>query len=177
MKNKTFTFYDNTNDTEIFDETKQFLFDNFAEIEGWTSPEDIVDHIVYNEIHEQHRLEWHELQYDLEEMIDGNYFIITGTFGAWDGNKPCGKFITSAEELFISIRHLDYIRFYEENGHFYIDGYHHDGYDHYELKKLTGKGYEYASQNYFAHDKKLHDNIMSCNLFSALPHFSRLVGA
>ena len=45
------------------------------------------------------------------------------------------------------------------------------------VKKLTGKGYEYATNNYFAHYKKLHENIMTCNLFSALPYFSRLVGA
>ena len=34
MKTKITKFYDDTNDLEIFEETKQFMFDTFAEIES-----------------------------------------------------------------------------------------------------------------------------------------------
>lgn len=178
MKTKITKFYDDTNDLEIFEETKQFMFDTFAEIEGWESLDEITDAMVFHEIDELHRNEWIELKLNLDELFENNdYYIIKGVCGRWNGPSECGSFVNSTDELMDFLRHLDNVCFYEKNGHFYIEGYHHDGSDRYELKKLTGKGYEYATNNYFAHDKKLHENIMTCNLFSTLPYFSRMVGA
>ena len=69
------------------------------------------------------------------------------------------------------------MKFYDKDGHFYIRGYHHDGSDFYEMKKLTKKGYELANNNYFAHDRELHTTIMKFNLFSTLPRIAeRLYG-
>ena len=177
MRDQIIKFYDDTNDYEIFEETKQHMFDYYAELEGWQSIDEITDDIVYNEINELHSLEWIELKLYLDDLFENNdYFIIKGTSGRWDGPAECGRFVNSTDELLGFLSHLNNVCFYEKNGHFYIEGYHHDGIDHYELKKLTGKGYDYATKNYFAQDKKLHENIMKCNLFSALPYFSRVVG-
>lgn len=175
---KIIKFYDDTNDFELIEETRQYMFDTYSELEGWSSIDDISDYMVLNELNELHNLEWLELKLYLNDMFENNdYFIIKGTCGRWNGPAECGRFVNSTDELLGFLDHLDNICFYENNGHFYIKGYHHDGCDNYELKKLTGKGYEYATNNYFAHDRKLHENIMTCNLFSALPYFSRLVGA
>ena len=86
-----------------------------------------------------------------------------------------GKFITSLSELLSVMRHLEDFRIIDRNGHFIIEGSHHDGSDRYELKKLTRKGYELANNNYFANTRKLHTTIMKSNLFSALPHFAEKV--
>ena len=43
-------------------------------------------------------------------------------------------------------------------------------------EKLAKKGIEYADNNLYMHDRKLHETIMMYNLFSALPYFSRIVG-
>lgn len=177
MKNQFIKFYDDTNPFERFNETKEFLFDNYADIEGWNSMDDILDETVYHEIDEINRLEWIELKFYLDDLFENGTFIIKGTCGRWNGPAECGRFVNSTDELLGFLKHLDNICFYEKNGHFYIEGYHHDGYDSYELKKLTKKGIEYADNNFYAHDKKLHENIMTCNLFSTLPYFSRLVGA
>jgi hypothetical protein len=72
---------------------------------------------------------------------------------------------------------LDYIKVIDENGHLKIYGYHHDGSDSYELKKLTKKGFEFADRNYFARDRQLHQTIMNNNFYSALPRIAeRLYG-
>ena len=52
---------------------------------------------------------------------------------------------------------------------------HHDGSDDYELKRLTHEGYELADRNYFAHDRQLHNTIMGCNFYSALPRYASKV--
>ena len=178
MKTKITKFYDDTNDYKLLEITRQQMFENYGEEEGWESIEEITDSLVYHEMNEIHRDEWDELKLCLDEMFENNdMFLIKGVCGRWNGPAECGRFIYSTEELFEFIRHLDYTCFYEEKGHLYITGYHHDGSDRYEIKKLTKKGREYADSSLYAPTKIVHENIMKYNLFSTLPYFSRLVGA
>ena len=178
MKNQITKFYDDTNDLEIFEETKQHMFDTYSETEGWKSLDEITDAMVFHEISEIHSNEWIELKLYLDELFDKHeMFLIKGVCGRWNGPAERGRFIYSTDELLDFLRHLDNICFYEKKGHFYIEGYHHDGSDSYELKKLTGKGREYADGSLYTPDKIVHENIMKYNLFSTLPYFSRLVGA
>ena len=174
---KIIKFYDDTSDYSLLEETRQYMFDTYSEIEGWTSLEEISDSLVYYELNELHRLEWIELKLYLDDLFENNEtFIIKGTCGRWNGPAECGRFVNSTDELLGFLNHLDNVCFYEKNGHFYIDGYHHDGADRCELKKVTKRGLEYADNNLHLQDRKLHENIMAYNLFSALPHLSRLVG-
>ena len=176
MKIKTTVFY-NDAETDRFEATKDYLFETFAEEEGWESADDIPDSVVYHEIDEDLRREWEDFRSEMEPVFAKDSFLLTGTCGRWDGPAQGGKFIHSFNELLDCIRHLDYVKFYDENGHFYISGYHHDGSDHYELRRLTRKGYEFADRNYFAHDRDLHTTIMRNNFLSALPRLAeRLYG-
>ncbi len=177
MKTKTTVFY-NSIDQADFDTTKEYLFETFGEEEGWTSIDDIEDCIVYHEIDEMLRRDWDDFIADMEYLLSKDCYLLTGTCGRWNGPCEGGKFIHNTNDLIDCIRHLDYIKFYDENGHFYITGYHHDGSDRYELKKLTRKGFEFADRNYFAHDRQLHTTIMQNNFYSALPRVAeRLYGA
>ena len=172
MKNKTTIFYNDT-EAESFEATKNYLFETFADEEGWLTPDEIPDCVVYHEMDEERRREWDDFKADLEHVFDKDCYLLTGTCGRWNGPAQGGKFIHNFDDLMDCIRHLDYVKFYDENGHFYIYGYHHDGSDHYELKRLTKKGYEFADRNYFAHDRYLHNTIMSNNFYSALPRFAK----
>ena len=98
-----------------------------------------------------------------------------GYFGSWHGEIEGGTFIRSFNDFLSCIEHLEYIRFYDVNGHFYIHGSHHDGSDDYELKMLTNKGYEYAESKSFDCDKWVHKAIKYCNFYSALPYFAKKV--
>ena len=176
MKNKTYVFY-NDMETQNFDSTKEYLFENYAEEEGWLSMDEIPDCVVYHEIELTQRSEWEDFMADLDFIFSKDTYLLTGTCGRWNGPVEGGKFVTSKDELLDCISHLDYIKFYDKNGHFYIKGYHHDGSDSYEMKRLTKKGYELASRNYFAIDRQLHQTIMNCNIYSSLPHVAtRLYG-
>ena len=176
MKNKTYVFY-NDMETRSFEATKDYLFETFAEEEGWLSIDEIPDCVVYHEIELEQRSEWDDFMADLDYIFSKDTYLLTGTCGRWNGPVEGGKFITSKDELLDCIRHLDYIKFYDKDGHFYIRGYHHDGSDSYEMKRLTKKGYEFANNNYFAQDRDLHTTIMNTNFFSALPRIAeRLYG-
>ena len=176
MKSKTTVFYNDT-DTRSFASVKNYLFETFAEEEGWFSEDDIPDCVVYHEIEEEQRREWEDFRADLEYLLSKDCYLLTGTCGRWNGPAEGGKFIRSADDLFDCICHLDYVKIYDENGHFYIYGYHHDGSDSYEMKRLTKKGYEFADRYYFAKDRHLHRTIMNNNFYSALPRVAeRLYG-
>lgn len=123
----------------------------------------------------QDHIRWNDVKDELQMLFEKGVYLLTGTCGKWYGNFACGKFIRSVTDLLSCIYHLDYIRIYDKNGHFYIHGSHHDGNDDYELKRLTHKGYLLADGNYFAHDRKLHHTIMNNNFYSALPYFAKEV--
>lgn len=175
MKNKEITIYDNYYSLDREKDIREYLFDEYADEEKWQSPEDIPDERVYDEADFQDRAMWDDITAELQTLFDKNVYLLTGTCGRWNGLAQGGKFIRSVSELISCIGHLDYIRIYDINGHLYIHGSHHDGDDDYELKRLTGKGYELANDNYFAHDRQLHNTIMTCNFYSALPRFAQKV--
>ena len=171
MKEKTTLLYSNM-DTPDFDYTKDYLFEEYGEEEGWETKDDIPDSVVYHEMDEMQRRDWDDFMLEISTFFDNGHYLLTGTCGRWNGPAEGGRFICSFNELLDALRHLDYMKFYDENGHFYISGYHRDGSDHYEVKRLTKKGYEYANRNYFAHDRKLHTTIMRNNFYSALPRIA-----
>lgn len=177
MKTKTTVLYNDTEPTS-FESMRNYLFNEYAEQERWESLDDIPDCLVYYEIDEERRHDWEAFVAELDSMFDEDCYLLTGVCGRWNGPAEGGKFIHSTQDLLDAIRHLDYIKVYDENGHFLISGYHHDGSDSYELKKLTKKGWEFAYNNYFAHDRYLHTTIMKNNFFSKLPRMAeRLYGA
>ena len=174
-KTKEIVLYDDTENYKKFDETRDFLFEVYADENGWACKENIPDDEVYKEIDFQNQETWRDLKDALENSFKTRYYLMTGTCGRWNGNFDGGTFITCYRDFQSMIQHLDNIKVIDRNGHLIIEGYHHDGSDRYELKRLTRQGYEYADRNYFAHDRKLHSTIMNCNFFSALPRIAQRV--
>lgn len=175
MKNREITIYDNYYSTDRENETREYLFDEFADDYEWKTPEDIPDERVWDEMDFQDHAAWDNVKAELQSLLDKNIYLLTGTCGRWNGPAQGGKFIRSFGDLLGCIDHLDNLRIYDRNGHLYIHGSHHDGSDDYELKRLTDKGYEYADRNYFAHDRHLHDTIMNNNFYSALPRYAQRI--
>ena len=175
MKNREITVYDNYYSYAGEKKTREFLFEQCNDDGKWASPEDIPDERVFDEMDFQDRELWLDVKAELQSLFDKDVYILTGTCGRRNGPAQGGKFIHSVDDLLSCIDHLDYLRIFDRNGHLYIHGSHHDGSDDYELKRLTHKGYELADRNYFAHDRQLHNTIMGCNFYSALPRYASKV--
>ena len=175
MKNKEIVLYDDTANYEKEDETREFLFDVYADEEGWKDKDDIPEERVYDEIDWQNEMTWKDVKDALVAAFKKDYFIMMGTCGRWNGTFAGGNFITDYRDFQDGISHLDTIKITDVNGHFIVEGYHHDGQDRYELKRLTGKGYRLATINGFAHDRRLHTAIMKCNVYSTLPRIAQKV--
>lgn len=172
---KGITLYDSYYCFEREEETREWLFEVHAVDEGWKTPDDIPDTLVFNEISFQDDMDWRELEDKLESIFEKDYYLMTGYCGTWRDNLAGGSFIHSLRDFLKVIGHLDDIRIIDCNGHLIVEGSHHDGSDRYELKRLTHKGYLLADSNYFARDRELHETIMNNNFYSALPHFAKRV--
>ena len=175
MKDKIITLYDSYYSTEKEERTREFLFEIYAEDEGWKSADDIPDQRVFDQMSFEDDLDWQYVKDELSSMFQTHCYLLTGYCGTWRGNLDGGKFIHSINDLMNAISHLDDIRITDHNGHFIIEGSHHDGSDRYELKRLTNKGYLLADRYYFARDRELHNTIMKNNFYSALPRFGKVI--
>lgn len=170
MENNEIIFYDNTRNYELYNEAKQSLFEQERHEYAWLSPDDIPEDMIYDEIDDMDYIAYDDFSKEFDRFIQGGLFLIMGTCGRWNGPVSCGRFVRSFADIQNFVSHLDHIKYYEKDGHLYIYGYHHDGSDNYEIKRLTPKGIAYAEKYDFAHDKNLHDTIMNTPLYSVLPN-------
>ncbi len=175
MKNNEYVFFDNTDNCERFDDTQEFLFELYAEDKGWQTKNDIPEKLVWDEMNFQLETEYGDFTQELDRFLNGGVFLIQGVCGRWDGPCACGRFVRNYEDIRSGIEHLDHIKFFEVNGHFYIEGSHHDGSDKYELKQLTDKGIAIAERHWFAHDRELHNKIMQNRKYSKLPRIAHAI--
>jgi hypothetical protein len=166
--------FDNYYSSEAEKDAREYLFAEYGEDNEWNSPEDIPDDIVWKEIYNEQDICWDASRRDLERFFDGDNFLIYGTFGSWRGSLSAGKVISSFAELSDAWKDCDYLKLYDENGHFYIECSHHDGTNYYEVKRITAKGMELLDP-WNLHDEQTHIKIFHCNIFSALPHYAHKV--
>ena len=69
MKDKEITIYDNYFNLERENDARAYLFDDYAEEEGWKTPEDIPDERVWDEIEFQDRMQWDDMKAELETLF------------------------------------------------------------------------------------------------------------
>ena len=171
---KEIILYDTTDYSERYNDIREELYERFAEEYDWEYSDDVPMDMIHNEMNFQKQIDYQYFQDKLSQLLETGDCLLTGTCGRWNGAVQGGKFIHSFHDFSDAIRHLDYVKITDQNGHLIIEGFHHDGQDRYELKQLTAKGYEYANNNYFVHSRQLHETIMGCNFFSKLPHLATL---
>lgn len=166
--------YDTTDYSERFHEMRKQVYEQFVDDYEWDFLEEVPDDMVYAEMNYQDEYDYEDFKEKFTQLLKTGSCLLVGTCGRWNGPARGGKFILTFNDLRAVLQHLDYIKIVDRNGHLFIEGYHHDGADSYEIKQLTQKGYTYADNNYFARSQKLHDTIMNCNLFSRLPRLATL---
>lgn len=167
--------YSNYNLDERFDETKQFVIDEYPDLEP-------SDDTVWDFIYEEDTIEWDAIWHELKNFFENKTVIMYGTTGRWNGTFAGGK-IGEFEDLFNSlIRDCDYVEIEDNNGHMNITCSHHDGTNSMEVKILSSRGDNFAenwaydySPRYDFSEEELHEKIVKNNFLSALPHFAKSV--
>ena len=172
---------------------ERIIFNNYY---GWISEDDIktelvecaemdeaeiTDDMIMDEMYRLEELCWEDEQNNLESFFNDGNWLVVGTLGLWDGRHDGGKVCNSFREISRAWDDCNYIKLWDENGHFYIECSHHDGTNCFEVKRLTNKGYElFDNWNYgnYGNDKterEIHKMLWNCNLYTALPHYCHKV--
>ena len=173
-KIKEIVLFDNTNYSDRYDEIREELYERFAEDYDWDYSDDVPMDMIHDEMNFQEEIDYLYFKDKMKQLLQGNDCLLVGVCGRWNGPAEGGKLISNFYDLMSVIGHLDYYKVTDCNGHLIIEGYHHDGRDRYEIKQLTNKGYKLARSYGFDADRKLHNTIMNCNIFSRLPRLAAL---
>lgn len=180
MKHILFSNYFCENDEsgkDQYDYAREYLFEEYAEEEGWESENDVPDERVNKEVYFQSECDWDNFKYEFGKFIkDSNYgFLLVGDVGTWRGKVAGGCYVYEFRDLYKFWDHCDYIKIYDEKGHLYIEASHHDGNNYAELKELTCKGSNYADNHRYDSDQEVHEKLFNSNFYTRLPHYAHKV--
>lgn len=163
------------------------LWDDYSEdvkafLEDEYPGEEIDENHIWEEIYFQDNDYWEYTYEQLKEFFNGHgYFIICGCVGRWDGKHTAGYVFNNFDDMFFkATRDCDYIKMWDENGHFYLKCSHHDGTNLFQIKRLSYKGYEFIDKwEYDWNDERtkeqIHNIVWNSNFLSSLPHYAHTV--
>lgn len=112
----------------------------------------------------------------LKECFGNGIFLVVGSAGLWDGRHKGGKVLETYDDVTkIWSNYMD-IEIFEETkggyGEFQVIGHHHDGSDHWYVKKLTADGIRYYDKwNYNLDDKRSEEEVH--NILWTNSHYSK----
>ena len=151
---------------------ERLLDDGYAE-------EEITDEMLWNRRYEYDEVDWDCARSELTDFFeDGSTWIAVGTCGLWTGNHAAGTVFRKFNELLDGLKDCDYFEFYDENGHLYMKGDHHDGTNAFEIKRVTDAGVKYydnweSSWDDDRSEQEVHKQIFE--RYSTLPRFAENV--
>ena len=141
--------------------------------------EEPTEESIWNEISFQDQTNWEEEKSQLVDFFAGNTWILQGINERWDGKHSAGHIFSDFMEMFYkACEDCDYIKIWDENGHFYLQCFHHDGTNIYEIKRVTEAGKRYLENwEYCYSDHRsveyIHTRVMK--RYSTLPHYAHKV--
>ena len=171
-------FWENDdNGKDRYDYAREYLFEEYGEDEGWLCDLDVPDNRVIDEVYAQSEFEWDDFKYEFGKFLKDSHngFLLVGTCGCWDGTYDGGCYVNKFDDLYKFWEHCDYIKVYDEGGHLYLKASHHDGNNYAELRELTYKGSDYASNHYWDSDRDVHKVLWNSNFYTRLPHYAHKV--
>lgn len=174
---ETRTIFNNYYGNDRFEDTAEYLFDEYADEEGWDTVEDVPEDEIWREMQFSDECAWDDAKYDLEHFLKENGpMLVVGSLGLWYGNCRGGKICYNFRDLAGAWEDCDYINIYDQNGHLYIECSHHDGTNMYECKLLTERGEQYAEDHgWDMYDSELHEKLWNDSHYTHLPHYAHKV--
>ena len=136
------TIYDNYDLWENYpdEEMRELLMANGYE------EEDITENLMNEWRYEEDNIDWEVQKEDISRFFKGKTVGFFGQVGLWHGVYMAGQIGEFWDLFYQAIKDCDYIKLYDENGHFYLTCSHHDGTCHFEVKEITKQGEEYLER-------------------------------
>ena len=144
--------------------------------------EEITDDRLWEEIYYSNDCDWEDEYERLKKFFTGHgYFMLRGYVERWNGKHAAGYIFNDFDDMFYkAVKDCDYIKIWDENGHFYIKCSHHDGTNIFEIKRINEKAYQFIddwSYNWSDDrtEEEIHNTVWNSNFLSSLPHYAHAV--
>ena len=119
---------------------------------------------------------WEDVQEELSAFFANSTWLLFGTVQRWDGVHQAGTVTSDFINTFYSVTsNCDPVIIYEDKGHLHFEYTHHDGTNHFEIRKLTQRGEEYYDNWRHACDNKRSDRYVHEQIkkyYSTVPTFN-----
>lgn len=137
--------------------------------------EEITDEMLWDEMHFLEEMYWYDISDELKRFFNkGNTWLLVGTLGLWNGKCKGGYIFNTYDEFLDCLKDCDYVEITDNKGHLEIKCSHHDGTNHYEIKRVSDFGYEwYDNHSWDMCGEELHTKMWNNNFMTSLPHFAR----
>ena len=161
--------YSNYYDWIEDDDLKMSIMDN----ELVDSEDEITDEMIMEEKYHLEEWYWDDFRYELELFFSkGDAWLLTGSIGRWDGTCRGGFIFNTFDEFVKCLNDCMYWKVVDNNGHLEVYGSHHDGNNHFEIKRVSKTGCEYHDNHCFdMNTEELHTKMWNNNFMTALPYF------
>ena len=149
---------------------------NIMESELVDDEEEITDEMIWDEMRFLEETYWDDISYELKRFFDkGDAWLLVGTLGLWDGKCKGGYIFNTYDEFLDCLKDCGYWEIVDDKGHLYVKGSHHDGTNHYEIKRVSNFGYEWYNNHgcYIYDEEKVHTKMWNNNFMTSLPHFAK----
>lgn len=163
------SFYDD------YEEAIQMGKESIEACERYDDLSQVTETEIWDEYIHLKDLDWEDEKERLEEFFQENEFLVVGTLGLWNGRFAAGKIISSVSELSQAWDECADFKLYDQGGHFFIEGVHHDGRNCFEMKKLTPRGVEYADRHSWDSDREVHEKLWNNSNYTVLPRYADAV--
>lgn len=130
---------------------------------------------IFDEMAYENDFVWeHEIGI-INDFLCNKVFILFGTEKRWNGVRCVFDIVSCIDDIMEMLRECDEIEIYDENGHMYFYGTHHDGSVRLELRELNERGITYYEKWYNSLDDKRTEQYIGKMLrtdnYSKLPHY------
>ena len=150
-----------------------------AEVNDWEIPEDgPSDDDLWQEWYEQNEREWDYIKCEVKYHDERGSYLIIASLGLWNGRFDGGKIIDGYLSEAIGACFEDYNKVYWQNKNLKVKAIHHDGTNHFIIKKLTDRGIEFYNNHYYDYDDRtMHQKLFKDAHYShSVDFFARIYG-
>lgn len=150
-----------------------------AEANDWEIPEDgPSDDEIWQEWYDQNERDWDDIEGEVRYHDERGSYLIIASLGLWNGRFDGGKIIDGYLHEAIRECFEDYNRVYWQDKNLKIEATHHDGTNHFIIKKLTDRGIEFYNNHYYDYDDRtMHQKLFKDAHYShSVDFFARIYG-
>ena len=150
-----------------------------AEVNDWEIPEDgPSDDELWEEWYDQKERDWDDIEGEVKYHDERGSYLIIASLGLWNGRFDGGKIIDGYLNKVIRACFEDYNKVYWQDKNLKVEAIHHDGTNHFIIKKLTDRGIEFYHNHYYDYDDRtMHQKLFKDAHYShSVDFFAKLYG-